>query len=95
MRNHIFDTVNNPFSLYQKIAADARDNYEIDVFDLIDTRDYILNSFHNWRVYSTDAELDEGNYRVRENMHRMYNNLNQDQLNQDFVAIKIGDVNGR
>ena len=55
----------------------------------------LLNSFHNWRVYSTDAELDEGNYRVRENMHRMYNNLNQDQLNQDFVAIKIGDVNGR
>jgi hypothetical protein len=45
-----------------------------------------------WKFYSSDAILNTTNY-LSTGLSRTYNNLTADISNQDFIGIKMGDVN--
>ena len=86
---------------YKMIAADANNSGNISTLDLIELRKVILrvqNEFTNntsWRFIEkghifVDANNPFGNFPEAIN----YNNLSIDELTTDFMAVKIGDVNG-
>ena len=87
-------------SPYKVIAADANNSQSISTLDIVEIRKAILQiseSFNNntsWRFVDADHQfIDIYNpWGFPEVVN--YNNLSEDQLDTDFVAIKIGDVNG-
>ena len=87
-------------SAYKVIAADANNSASVTTLDIVAIRKVILQieeSFPNntsWRFVDAayvfaDAMNPWGFAEVVN-----YNNLSTDQLNTDFVAVKIGDVTG-
>jgi len=87
-----------PFSsIYKVIAGDVNRSGSLTAADqikigrLIVGLDSVLPS-GNWMFYPSDADLNTSNY-VAYSLKRVYNDLTQDKINQDFVAIKMGDVN--
>ena len=45
-----------------------------------------------WKFYSSDVALTVANY-LTTGLTRIYNNLTADAIDQNFVGIKMGDVN--
>ena len=45
-----------------------------------------------WKFYSSDATLTTSNY-LTEGLVRTYTNLTANSPNQDFIGVKMGDVN--
>ncbi|MFH1129228.1 MAG: immunoglobulin-like domain-containing protein [Patescibacteria group bacterium] len=82
-------------SIFKKITADVNTDLSIDIFDLIKTRRYIAEieplPLVSWRFYSSDAILTTTNY-LTTGLIRAFTNLVADALNQNFVGIKMGDV---
>ncbi|RMF32101.1 MAG: T9SS C-terminal target domain-containing protein, partial [Bacteroidetes bacterium] len=91
-----------PFSSpYQWIAADANRSNTVTTFDMVEIRKLILfinDEFTNntsWRFVDKDYSFPAGNPLAVEFPEVInFNNLTVDQLAADFVAVKIGDVNG-
>ena len=93
MRRHvvgleIFD------SIYKKIAGDIDVTLSINSFDIIRTRRLLVGleyPANTWRFYKAINTLDNTNY-LNTNNYIEYLNLTSDLENQDFIGIKIGDV---
>lgn len=84
---------------HQHIAADVNRDGRITAADMVDIRKLILeinhefSSSNSWQFAMNDEELDNDNALDYKDTH-VVNYLDADILNQDWVAIKIGDVNG-
>lgn len=90
-------------SPYQRIAADANNDGVISTADLIRIQPLIVNNADefpentSWRFAVANPTLQNlPNPALVPDYEEalFYNDVNSDQLNGDFVAIKIGDVNG-
>jgi len=86
-------------SPYKLIAADANNDGKITASDLTDLRKLILGITNelpkneSWRFPVTDQNMDATNpFPFVESI--AINDINGDMNNQNFVAVKIGDVNG-
>jgi len=87
---------------YKMIAADANGNDEISTLDLVILRRLILqidDDFTNvdsWRFVDANYEFPEPTNPWSETFPEVYNinNLATDMPDVDFVAIKVGDLNG-
>ena len=86
-------------SPYKKIAADVNKNGNISASDLTELRKVILgiyNKFPNntsWRFPIKDQVMDIDNpYNFAESI--VIDSLVEDKTDQDFIGVKIGDVNG-
>ncbi|MEO6038264.1 MAG: T9SS type A sorting domain-containing protein, partial [Saprospiraceae bacterium] len=89
-------------SLYRMIAADATNSGSITTFDIVELRKLILGIYQklpnnsSWRfmdasyVFPNPANPFTGPLPET----RTVNNILTDHLQEDFVAVKIGDVNG-
>jgi hypothetical protein len=86
-------------NMYQLIAADANNNGRVTAADLTELRKLILGVTHelpgqsSWRFPVKNQVLDPVNpfpYEERINISPLLDHTE----NQDFVAVKIGDVNG-
>ncbi len=88
-------------SPYQKIAADANNSGSITTLDIVDIQRVILqidDVFSNntsWRFLESDFEFINYNNPFTSTFPELIaiNGLTSPQVNSDFVAIKIGDVN--
>ena len=89
-------------SPYQIIAADANRTESVTALDIVAIRRVILHldeHFPNntsWRFVDSDHVFSDPGNPFADSFAelRSYNNLGSDVLDADFVAIKIGDVNG-
>ena len=88
-------------SPYKVIAADANNDSKVSVSDLSQLRKLILGLYENdnlpdnesWRFVDSQESLDLANpFPFTEVIY--LNNLSQDEMANNFVAVKIGDVNG-
>ncbi|MCB0642532.1 MAG: T9SS type A sorting domain-containing protein, partial [Phaeodactylibacter sp.] len=90
--------LNSPYKL---IAADANGSGSITTLDLVYIQKVILNildEFPNvpsWRFVDASWEFTDPSNPFYDNFPEVlnFNNLNGDELNANFVAIKVGDVN--
>jgi len=88
-------------SPYQHIAADADNSRSINVIDITSIKDVVLtsaNAFPNntsWRFVPADYVFQNPANPLIENFpeSRAYNPLQGDMINEDYIAIKVGDVN--
>ena len=89
--------LNTPYKL---IAADANNSRSITAADLIAIRKVILgidDAFPNnqsWRFIPSYIEFENPEYPYDFNDDIMVDMLMDDMTNLDFIAIKVGDVNG-
>ncbi|MCB9284936.1 MAG: T9SS type A sorting domain-containing protein [Lewinellaceae bacterium] len=89
-------------SPYKLIAADANKSNSVTTLDMVNIRKVILQlepSFPNntsWRFVDKDYVFPNPANPFADVFPEVinYNNLTVDDLNADFVAVKIGDVNG-
>ena len=89
-------------SPYKMIAADVNKSESITTLDLIQLRKLILtidtefNNNTSWRFVDASFDFpDDSNPWLTDFPEVInLNDLNSDMINQDFVAVKIGDVNG-
>lgn len=89
-------------SPYKLIAADANNTETVTTFDLVVIRKLILfidDEFPNntsWRFVRADHQFSDATNPWATDIPEVYNinNLTDDMLDADFVAIKVGDVNG-
>jgi hypothetical protein len=101
IQRHILDVAKLD-SPYKLIAADANNSGEITAADLVEIRKVILGKspmFANntsWRFVPAEYTFNDPNRAQAENFpeSRLVNLLEVDRLNEDFMSIKIGDVNG-
>ncbi len=87
---------------YQQIAADIDRSGSISTLDLVRMRKLILgidktlpNNNTSWRFVSADYEFQNEKAPLRASFPevRNINNFNKDEMNANFVAVKVGDVN--
>ncbi len=85
-------------SPYKLIAADINNDEAINGLDLVELRKLILGIYlelpqnDSWRFISAEAEMDI-QYPWPLNEIRMILGLDQDRMQEDFIGVKIGDVN--
>ncbi|MFH1712875.1 MAG: S8 family serine peptidase [Candidatus Jacksonbacteria bacterium] len=84
-------------NIYKIIAADVNEDNIIVGTDLTKIVRYIVGIDDallsgDWKFYDSDAIVNEENYLTVE-LNKVYTNLIADMSNQDFVGIKMGDVN--
>ncbi len=86
-------------SPYKQIAADVNQSGTITAFDMVQLRRLILNistSFPNsdsWRFVDASFEFSDTPLTDDFNEFRSINDLKSNMMYNDFIAIKIGDVN--
>ena len=85
-------------SPYKVIAADATNDGKVNVQDLVELRKVILQAaprFTNssWRFVNADASFSNPQNPFPFEEVVGVNNVAADMMNNDFVAVKIGDVN--
>lgn len=87
-------------SPYKILAADIDDNHQLTTSDLVNLRKAILgiatefpNGQSSWRFIPSDYKFADAHnpWPMKEKM--VYSQVTSDKFNQNFVAIKIGDVN--
>ncbi|NJK84470.1 MAG: hypothetical protein HC912_12450, partial [Saprospiraceae bacterium] len=89
-------------SPYQFIAADVNNSGTITTFDMIELRKLILGvstQFPNntaWRFVPKDYQFKNPSNPFAEDFPEVlnFNDLTIDELNANFIAIKVGDLNG-
>jgi hypothetical protein len=92
--------IDNFDSPYQYIAADANNSRHVSVIDILELRKLILGIYDelpdntSWRFVPTDfAFIDPSDpWPFDEQKH--FSPLMVNDLNADFVSVKIGDING-
>lgn len=99
IQRHILavQTFNNP---YNCIAADIDGNEKINTVDLVNLRKVILGTFSefpngqkSWKIIPSNAQFPNMNAPWPLTEKYNYVNLSQNKSNQNFIGIKIGDVN--
>jgi len=84
-------------TIYKKIAADLNQNLSINSQDLVKARRYTSGAdawtSGGWRFYPASVSLDTGNY-LSVSTTTTITNLSADSSGNNFIGIKIGDVNG-
>jgi subtilisin-like proprotein convertase family protein len=99
IQRHILgvSTFNNP---YNCIAADIDANEKINTVDLVNLRKVILGTYSefpngqkSWRFVPTNAQFADMNSPWPLTEKYNYTNLAQNKSNQNFIGVKIGDVN--
>ncbi len=88
-------------SPYKMIAADVNRSASITTFDLVQLRRLILNidteftNNNSWRFVDRNYDFINPANPLAEAFPEVisYDNMDSDELNADFVAIKVGDVN--
>ena len=93
------ETLNTP---YQLIAADVNNSGSITTYDIVTLRKVILaidTEFSNntsWRFIPKDYQFNNPANPFEEDFPEVmnFNDLNSNYLKADFIAIKIGDLNG-
>ena len=98
MRRHILNILQLP-SPYKIIAADVDGSGTVTTLDIMHTSSLIIQislTFHNGRLWS----FVPGDHVFADNLNpfpfptaKTYTNLQQSVTNQDFIGIKLGDVN--
>lgn len=86
---------------YQLIAADVNFSNSVSTLDIVWMRKMILKQIErfphekSWRFIPGDWEFSNHQrpWEIPFPEVRQIQNLNEDQINQDFIAIKVGDVN--
>ncbi len=101
MSQHILgiETLDSPYAM---IAADVNNDGNITTFDIVQTRQlilYIIEDFPNntsWRFVDKGYLFPDTNNPWMEAFPEVIDitNLSQDELNADFIGVKVGDVNG-
>ena len=89
-----------PFtSPYKMIAADANGSNSVSALDIVELRKLLLGIYtqfpnnKSWRFADGSQRLDLDNvWDISE--EKVIRNLIQDQIKENFIAIKIGDLNG-
>jgi len=84
---------------YKSIAADANNDYNISGIDLVELRKLILGVYEelplnkSWRIVDpVYTEELEAPFPFSESIAIEF--FDQERMNDDFIAVKIGDVNG-
>jgi hypothetical protein len=93
------ETLNSP---YKMIAADANKSGSITTFDIVELRKLILGIYSelpnntSWRFVDKSFAFPNINNPFQGPISEVKSivNLSNNQLNQDFVSVKVGDVNG-
>ena len=86
-------------SAYQLIAADINNDGRVNSTDLVELRKLILGIYtefpqnSSWRFVDADATLDINNPWNFDEVLEVYE-LSSDMTNEDFIGVKIGDING-
>jgi len=86
-------------SAYQMIAADINNDGSVNSTDLVELRKLILGvntefpQNSSWRFVDADATLDISNPWNFDEVVEVYN-LTSSMYDEDFIGVKIGDVNG-
>ncbi|MBK9221391.1 MAG: hypothetical protein IPO16_04640 [Saprospiraceae bacterium] len=99
IQKHILglQTLNSP---YKMIAADVNNSQSITAKDVSDLRRLILGITNNfvdnksWKFVCSDQIFSDINHPWPFNENSAINNLANDKLDNNFVAIKMGDVSG-
>lgn len=98
IQNHILNA--NVFtSPYEWIAADVTNNGFISSFDIINIKRFILgldNAFAGNRLWVfVDSSVDNYNplFPLQYKDSIVFNNLANNQINKNFIAVKLGDIN--
>jgi hypothetical protein len=87
----------NPFDV---IASDINNDTKVTASDLVELRKLILGIYselpknQSWRFVNGAAPFTDASNPFPFNEAITINNLSHDVANQDFIAVKIGDVNG-
>ncbi len=97
IQQHILaiNQIENP---YNKIAADINSDEKISAIDIVELRKLILGkidsytSNDSWRFVDKDAYMDSIMPWPFTEVANI-NDLNTSQMNEDFIGVKIGDVN--
>jgi subtilisin-like proprotein convertase family protein len=99
MQRHILG-MDNLLTPYQIIAADIDNNAKVTAADLVALRKVILgitNEFPNnqksWRLLAGHQTFPNPSLPFPFNEQYVYNQLTTNKVNQNFIAVKIGDVN--
>ncbi|NNE13855.1 MAG: hypothetical protein HKN51_02685 [Saprospiraceae bacterium] len=85
-------------SPYKMIAADVNNDNSISAVDLLDVRKLILGVYSEFPNNTSWKFIDEAlvldiNLPWNYNESILINDLNQDMIGEDFIGVKIGDVN--
>ncbi len=86
-------------SPYKMIAADINNDFEITAIDLIELRKLILGvhsalpNNYSWNAIDADQDLNTDNVWTYKDYRVIYN-MEANKMEEDFIAVKIGDVNG-
>ncbi len=84
-------------NLYQYIAADVNNDNSVNGQDLIELRKLILGIYidfpqnDNWQFVSSTANVINGQWTLINTVD--LNNFTGNSVNNDFIAVKIGDIN--
>lgn len=85
---------------YNVIAGDIDGNEKLNSVDLVNLRKVILGSLsefpnqqQSWKIIPASASFPNQNNPWPIQTHLVYHNFSQSLTNQNFIAIKIGDVN--
>jgi hypothetical protein len=86
---------------YQYIAADANNNEDVTASDLSEIRKLILGKTaafrqgqSSWRFVNANASFNDPNHPFPFEEFMEYYDLNDHQMESDFVGVKIGDIDG-
>ena len=99
IQQHILGT--QPFdSPYKLIAADANNSESVSAIDLIELRKLILGIYdelpdsESWRFLDSSKKIQDAQnpWPIKESID--LSNLIEDEMQNDFLAVKVGDVNG-
>ncbi len=94
-----FEPLSDP---YRMIAADANDSRSITTYDILELRKLILGLYAelpantSWRFIDQNYHFPDPTNPFKEKFPevRIINNADDPRLFEDFVAVKVGDVNG-
>lgn len=97
IQRHILNinTFSNPYTL---IAADVNNDEKISGIDIVELRKLVLGKIDtfltndSWRFVDKDAYMDSISPWPFTEVAQL-EDLNQSQMNEDFIGVKIGDVN--
>ena len=84
-------------AIYKTIAGDVNNSGGLTSADQIKIGRFIVQLDSSlpsgaWKFYSSDFSATPDNY-LNQGQTRVYNNLDEDLTNQNFVGVKMGDVN--
>ena len=98
IQKHLLDV--EPFvSPYQYIAGDANNSEHVSVIDILELRKLILGIYSelpdntSWRFVSSEFEFIDPVKPWPFDEVRYYSPLLADQVKEDFIAVKVGDLN--